>query len=36
MVVDSSPLPDKQSIEKMIHSDNKLRVTAITVVVGSS
>lgn len=32
MVVDSSPLPDKPSIEKMIHSDNKLRARTIALV----
>lgn len=32
MVVDSSPLPDKPSIEKMIHSDNKFRAMAIALV----
>lgn len=36
MVVDSSPLPDKQSIEKMNQCDNKLRATTITYSFGSS
>ena len=34
--MDSSPLPDKQSIEKMNHSDNKFRGMAITISLGSN